>query len=80
MPAALKPGPGSAKVSLAPAEVRACAEGRRRAGQHDDTNAVVAVAGPVGVGQLVAHPVPDGVALRRPVQRDGRHTTVPGQH
>ena len=75
MPAALKPGPGSANV-CSPAEVGAGAERGRRTGQHDHPHRVVAVAGAVGVGQLVAHPVADRVALPRPVERDGGHTAV----
>ena len=76
MPAALNAGPGSANVSLARAEVGTRAERGRGTGQHDDADRVVAVASQVGVGQFLAHAVADGVALPRPVQRDGCHTTV----
>ena len=79
MPAALNAGPGSVKVPLARAEIGARAERGRRAGQHDDADVVAAVAPQVGVGQLLAHAVADGVALPRPVQRDGCHTAVDGQ-
>ena len=64
--------------AIARAEVGTGAERRRGAGQHHDTDRVVPVAAPVGVGQLLAHAVADGVALLRPVQRDGCHTTVDG--
>ena len=62
--------------ALARAEVGARAERGRGAGQHDDADRVVAVAPQVGVGQFLAHAVADGVALLRPVQRDGCHTAV----
>ena len=61
---------------LTAAEVGAGAERGRGAGQHDHPDRIVAVAGAVGVGQLVAHPVADRVALLRPVERDGGHAAV----
>ena len=64
IPAALKPGPGAANVSLPRAEVGACAERGRGAGQHDDAHARRLGRAGVGVGQLLAHPVADRVALR----------------
>ena len=69
-------GPRFGEGLLTAAEVGAGAERRRRAGQHDHPHRVVAVAGAVGVGQLVAHPVADRVALLWPVERDGGHAAV----
>jgi hypothetical protein len=73
---AAETGPGFGEGLITAAEVGAGAERRRCAGQHDYPDRLVAVAGPIGVGQLVAHPVADRVELLRPVERDGRHTPV----
>ena len=79
IPAAAESRPRLGERVLTVAEIGARAERRRCARQHDDADAVVAVAGPVGVRELLAHPVADGVALPRPVQGDGCHTAVDGQ-
>ena len=71
-----EPRPRLRERVLTVTEIGARTERRRCAREHDGPDVVVAVAGPVGVRELLAHPVADGVALPRPVQGDGRHTGV----
>jgi hypothetical protein len=78
-PGRRKSRPRFGEGPLTAAEVGAGAERGRGTGQHDHPHRVVAVANPVGVGQLVAHPVADRVALLWPVERNGGHAAVDGE-